>query len=124
MTSILRAPQTAWIIVAIMMLLLAVALWAGFGGGWPRGANGASYGADAARLAEQAGAGALRLTLDGQYPGPLRDTVVQRWRDPVDGTVCYIYLPIAVPHSAGPRGLVQYGQAAIGAMSCFPGPKS
>jgi hypothetical protein len=62
----------------------------------------------------------LHVELEGQYPGPLQDTVIQRWRDPVDGTVCYIYLPIAVAHSAGPQGLVQYGSANIGSISCLP----
>lgn len=61
-----------------------------------------------------------RMQLESQYPGPLQDTTIQRWRDPVDGTVCYIYLPIAVAHSPGPNGLVQYGAAHIGTISCFP----
>src|SRR5580765_2317315 len=63
----------------------------------------------------------LRMKLEGQYPGPLQDTTIERWRDPVDGTVCYIYLPIAVAHAPGPAGYVQYGAANIGSMSCFPG---
>jgi hypothetical protein len=62
----------------------------------------------------------LHVELEGQYPGPLQDTIIQRWRDPVDGTICYIYLPVAVAHSAGPQGLVQYGAAHIGSISCFP----
>jgi hypothetical protein len=61
----------------------------------------------------------LRMSLEAQYPGPLQDTIVQRWRDPVDGTVCYIYLPVAVAHAAGPNGLVQYGAAHIGTISCL-----
>ena len=36
-----------------------------------------------------------RMQLERQFAGPLRDTVVQRWRDPADGTICYIYLPIS-----------------------------
>ncbi len=63
----------------------------------------------------------LHAQLEGQFPGPLQDTVIQRWRDPVDGTVCYIYLPIAVAHTPGPQGLVQYGAANIGTISCLPG---
>ena len=63
-----------------------------------------------------------RMQLQGQYPGPLNNTVIQRWKDPVDGTVCYIYLPIIVPHSAPlPNGLVQYGPNTIGSISCMPG---
>jgi len=63
----------------------------------------------------------LHAQLEGQFPGPLQDTIIQRWRDPVDGTVCYIYLPIAVAHEAGPQGFVQYGSANIGTISCLPG---
>jgi hypothetical protein len=51
----------------------------------------------------------------------LRDTLVQRWRDPIDGTICYIYLPILVQHGAGPNGLVQYGANGIGSISCLHG---
>lgn len=64
-----------------------------------------------------------RMKLEAQYPGPLQDTTIQRWRDPVDGTICYIYLPIAVAHAPGPGGLVQYGSANVGSMSCFPSRK-
>jgi hypothetical protein len=72
------------------------------------------------RLANADRSEPLRMHLEGQYPGPLQDTTIERWRDPVDGTVCYVYLPIAVEHSAGPSGLVQYGAANIGSISCFP----
>ena len=60
------------------------------------------------------------MLLEGQFNGPLRDTVIQRWRDPIDGTVCYIYLPVAVAQQPGPSGLVQYGAANIGSISCLP----
>ena len=62
----------------------------------------------------------MRAQLEGQFVGPLQDTLIQRWRDPIDGTVCYIYLPVAVAHAAGPSGLVQYGSANIGSISCLP----
>jgi hypothetical protein len=62
-----------------------------------------------------------RLQLDRQFAGPLQDTIVQRWRDPVDGTICYIYLPITAAHSAPTQaGFVQYGANTIGSISCFP----
>jgi hypothetical protein len=69
-----------------------------------------------------------RMQLERQFAGPLQDTIVQRWRDPVDGTVCYIYLPITAVHSAPtPSGFVQYGANSIGTISCFaqaePAPK-
>jgi hypothetical protein len=64
------------------------------------------------------------LQLERQFAGPLQDTIVQRWRDPGDGTVCYIYLPISAAHSPPTAsGYVQYGANAIGSISCFAGSK-
>lgn len=61
-----------------------------------------------------------RMQLERQFAGPLQDTIVQRWRDPVDGTVCYIYLPITAAHSAPTvSGFVQYGANTIGSISCI-----
>lgn len=63
-----------------------------------------------------------KMALEAVYGGPLRDTIVQRWRDPVDGTVCYLYLPINAPTSpVQASGFVQYGASTIGSISCFPG---
>lgn len=63
-----------------------------------------------------------RMQLERQFAGPLQDTVIQRWRDQVDGTVCYIYLPITAAHSAPmANGFVQYGSNTIGSVSCMPG---
>jgi hypothetical protein len=60
-----------------------------------------------------------RMQLERQFAGPLQDTIVQRWRDPVDGTICYIYLPITAPHSPPTQsGYVQYGANTIGSISC------
>jgi hypothetical protein len=59
------------------------------------------------------------MQLERQFAGPLQDTVIQRWRDPVDGTICYIYLPITAPHSPPTAaGYVQYGANGIGSISC------
>jgi hypothetical protein len=64
-----------------------------------------------------------RMQLERQYAGPLRDTVIQRWRDPTDGTLCYVYLPITAQHSPPtPSGFVQYGANSIGSISCLPSP--
>jgi len=64
-----------------------------------------------------------RMQLERQYAGPLQDTIIQRWRDPVDGTLCYIYLPITAAHTPPtPSGYVQYGANTIGSLSCLPGP--
>jgi hypothetical protein len=61
-----------------------------------------------------------RMQLERQFAGPLQDTIIQRWRDPVDGTICYIYLPITAAHSPPTAsGYVQYGANTIGSMSCF-----
>src|SRR3954471_5992967 len=61
------------------------------------------------------------MQLEGLYRGPLRDTVVQRWRDPVDGTLCYLFIPITAPHSAPVEsGYIQYGPNTIGSISCIP----
>ena len=61
-----------------------------------------------------------RMELQSQYEGPLKDTIIQRWRDPVDGTICYIYLPVLVARAGQADGFVQYGANGIGSMSCFP----
>ena len=64
-----------------------------------------------------------RMKLERQFAGPLQDTIIQRWRDPADGTICYIYLPITAAHSTPTAsGFVQYGANAIGSMSCFAAP--
>ena len=62
-----------------------------------------------------------RMQLQAQYAGPLQDTVVQRLRDPVDGTVCYVYLPIAVRHMPASRetGYIDYGANNIGSIACY-----
>ena len=66
-----------------------------------------------------------RMQLERQFAGPLRDTVVQRWRDPADGTICYIYLPISAPHSPpAAAGFVNYGSNTIGSISCLSGARS
>ena len=63
------------------------------------------------------------MQLERQFGGPLKDTVIQRLRDPADGTVCMVYLPINAPHSPQQTsGYVQYGSATIGSISCFAGP--
>jgi hypothetical protein len=63
-----------------------------------------------------------KMVLERQFSGPLQDTVIQRLRDPIDGTVCYLYLPISAPHSpTTSTGFVQYGPNGIGSVSCMPG---
>jgi hypothetical protein len=63
-----------------------------------------------------------KMLLERQFAGPLQDTVIQRLRDPVDGTICYLYLPISAPHSpTTATGFVQYGPNTIGSINCVPG---
>jgi hypothetical protein len=60
------------------------------------------------------------MQLEQMYRGPLKDTVIQRWRDPVLGSVCYLYLPITAAHTdPQPSGYVQYGANYIGSISCL-----
>ncbi|MFZ2008224.1 MAG: hypothetical protein WAV02_24305 [Stellaceae bacterium] len=64
-----------------------------------------------------------RMQLERQFAGPFQDTVIQRWRDPGDGTICYLYIPITAEHSPPTAsGYVQYGANPIGSISCFPNP--
>ena len=60
------------------------------------------------------------MLLEKIYRGPLRDTIIQRWRDPIDGTVCFLYLPISAPLTPPPAGqaYVQYGPNQVGSISC------
>jgi len=59
------------------------------------------------------------MLLERVYRGPLKDTVIERLRDPLDGTVCYIYTPISVPNAAPSGGYTQYGGNMIGNISCI-----
>jgi hypothetical protein len=62
------------------------------------------------------------MVLERTYAGPLQDTVIERWRDPIDGTVCFLYLPITAQHSAPlANGYVGYGPNTIGSISCTAG---
>lgn len=60
------------------------------------------------------------MLLERVYRGPLRDTIIQRWRDPADGTVCFLYIPISAPLLQPQPGspYVQYGPNMIGSVSC------
>jgi hypothetical protein len=62
-----------------------------------------------------------RMQLEAEYGGPMRDTIIQRWRDPGGNVVCYLYVPFTAQHSAPtPNGYVQYGANIIGTISCVP----
>ena len=59
------------------------------------------------------------MLLERVYRGPLKDTVIERLRDPLDGTVCYVYTPISVPNAPPSGGYLQYGGNTIGGISCI-----
>jgi hypothetical protein len=64
-----------------------------------------------------------RMLLQQQYAGPLKDTLIQRWRDPETNLICYVYLPFIAAHSTPtPNGYVQYGPNVIGSISCVSPP--
>src|SRR5271170_6412457 len=39
------------------------------------------------------------MQLEVEYAGPLKDTTIQRWRDPGGNVVCYLYVPFTAQHS-------------------------
>ncbi len=67
-----------------------------------------------------------RMQVIAQFGGPLQDTLIQRLRDPIDGTTCYVYLPIAVHHQPPnpATGYVEYGANTVGSISCLAAPPS
>lgn len=112
-----------WVAAGFLLVLVGLAVTGvidlRLAGMAPAETKDSNYVKQAQTLADSDRSQPPHLKLEAQYPGPLQDTTVQRWRDPVDGTVCYIYLPIAVAHAPGPAGLVQYGSANVGSISCF-----
>ena len=62
-----------------------------------------------------------RMQVQAVYGGPLQDTVIQRLRDPVDGTICYVYSAIAVHHTppSNETGYVEYNANSVGSISCY-----
>jgi hypothetical protein len=64
-----------------------------------------------------------RMQLERVWAGPLKDTLVQRWRDPNENVVCYLYMPVTAIHSQPTdSGYVHYGSNIIGSISCVPAP--
>ena len=123
MNGLRRFIASAWVAWALAALLLVAVVLSATGRLKPLlgGDGGFDYVAASQQLANGDRSQTPHMRLEAQYPGPLQDTTIERWRDPVDDSVCYIYLPIAVAHAPGPAGLVQYGAANIGSISCFRG---
>jgi hypothetical protein len=61
-----------------------------------------------------------RMVIQQRFAGPFPGTEIDRWRDPLDGTVCYIYFPTVVRRTPAPSGYFDYGSNAIGSISCLP----
>src|SRR6516165_5582154 len=40
-----------------------------------------------------------RMQLEAEYGGPMKDTAIQRWRDPSADVICYLYIPFTAQHS-------------------------
>jgi hypothetical protein len=60
------------------------------------------------------------MQLEAEYAGPMKDTAIQRWRDPTGDIVCYLYIPFTAQHSPPTAsGYVQYGANTIGSISCL-----
>lgn len=112
---------TGWTLAAAIGV--AAASYAGSGGShWSVVANAqAQPGApQAAPAAKQEWGNLPTMLLEKIYRGPLRDTIIQRWRDPIDGSVCYLYIPISAPLlPPTAEGYVQYGANQIGSISCI-----
>lgn len=62
------------------------------------------------------------MQLDGQFQGPFQDTVIQRWRDPQTGVLCYLFIPLRVENQRTPSGGYAYGPNTLGSMSCLAQP--
>jgi hypothetical protein len=60
------------------------------------------------------------MSLEARYAGPIEGTMIQRWRDPHYGVVCYIYIPMVVRHERAGDGPAEYGSRSIGTIRCVP----
>lgn len=76
------------------------------------------------------------FSLEAQFNGPFKDTLIQRWVDDVKGNVCYLYIPVILPEripfinpnnpnnqqnqaqNLNPNKIKIYGANNIGSISC------
>lgn len=61
------------------------------------------------------------LKIEKTFPGPFRDTIIQRVVDEKNGVVCYLYIPVVAEATKpgtdkNPR---VYGPNQIGSISCL-----
>jgi hypothetical protein len=109
----------------LIVLAAAAAVAVGAGGYWlgknPSAIATASSDNQPPAITDHQQSAAGHWEMQAQFEGPLKDTVVQRWRDPATGVLCYIYLPIIVQHSQPlQNGMVHYGSNGTGSISCVP----
>src|SRR5512146_425194 len=91
----MRAQWIGALVGAVVMLALAIAA-AGLYVLYTKSSSGGASDAAANNVPPST---IQDLVLEAQFKGPLKDTVVQRWKDPQTGMICYIYLPVIVQHS-------------------------
>jgi hypothetical protein len=79
-----------------------------------------SASAEAQQAAAQSWDNFPPMILEQVYRAPLRDTIIQRWRDPANSIICYLYVPISTPFAQAQPGIgfAQYGANNIGSISC------
>ncbi len=61
------------------------------------------------------------MKLEARFQGPFPDTMIQRWRDPQTGVLCYLFLPIRVEQIPISSGGIAYGANTLGSLSCVSG---
>jgi hypothetical protein len=61
------------------------------------------------------------LKIEKVFPGPFRDTIIQRVVDQKNGVVCYVYVPVVAEPSkvATEKTPRVYGPNNIGSISCL-----
>ena len=61
------------------------------------------------------------LKIEKVFPGPFRDTIIQRVVDQKNGVVCYVYVPVVAEPSkvATEKTPRVYGSNNIGSISCL-----
>ena len=61
------------------------------------------------------------MEAEQQFAGPVSNTVIYRWRDPTNGSLCYVYVPTEAQYaSSRASGFVKRAANTIGSISCIP----
>jgi hypothetical protein len=109
-----------FVLAGLGAVIAAVTFWGvvTLRGGWRSFSDGASSTAETREQLPQL----PRMVIQQRFAGPFAGTEIDRWRDPLDGTVCYIYFPTVVHRTQAPAGYFDYGSNAIGSISCLSSP--